>query len=319
MMPRRARAASAAILLIAALVTLWACGGSSSSAGDADFPKVVTLGKGELFPSIANQSLARGENRVSIKLIDRDYTPVLDAAMRLRFYNLTASRPVFRSETDARFIPVELSYVDEQSTSNKRTPSGNNGVYVARANFDVSGDWGVKVIVTRAGRTLDAIPYRFTVLDHSAEPGIGDQAPASIQQTLANATDIEEIDSSYPPRPQMHQLTVADAIASDRPSVVAFATPAFCRSRTCAPVMETVMDPLYAKYAAQANFIHIEPYNLGQLRQANIEDPVRATREWNLQSEPWVFVIDRRGRVAAKFEGIMALDEVEAALVAAGR
>ena len=74
------------------------------------------------------------------------------------------------------------------------------------------------------------------------------------------------------------------------------------------------MDPLYAKYAAQANFIHIEPYDLAKLRAANIEDEIPATRDWKLQSEPWVFVIDRQGKVAAKFEGIMAEDEVELAL-----
>ncbi|MDP9237917.1 MAG: hypothetical protein M3P30_11080 [Chloroflexota bacterium] len=143
------------------------------------------------------------------------------------------------------------------------------------------------------------------MLDHSSEPGIGDPAPPSVQQTLANVSDIEQIDSSYPPRPQMHQMTVADAVASSRPTVIAFATPAFCRSRTCAPVMDTVMDPLYAKYAAHANFIHIEPYDLAKLRAANIEDEIPATRDWKLQSEPWVFVIDRQGKVAAKFEGII--------------
>jgi peroxiredoxin len=47
-----------------------------------------------------------------------------------------------------------------------------------------------------------------------------------------------------------------------------------------------------------------------------VENPVPATREWQLRSEPWVFVIDRQGRIAAKFEGIMALEEVEAALLA---
>lgn len=299
-------------MLIVALLAA-ACGGSSSG-GAPDFPKVIALGKGEIFPSITNQSLAVGENRVSFSLIDRDDNGILDATMHLKFYNLGGDKPVFSSEADARFIPVELSYVDEQSPSKATSPAGNNGAYVAQARFDAAGDWGVQVAITRGGRTLDPIPYRFTVLDHSDEPGVGDAAPASLQQTLATAANIDEIDSSYPPRPQMHQLTVADAIASGRPSVIAFATPAFCRSRTCAPVMDTVMDPLYAKYGTQANFIHIEPYDLQQLRQANIQDPVRATREWSLQSEPWVFVVDRRGRVAAKFEGIMAQDEVEAAL-----
>ncbi|HXG42786.1 MAG TPA: hypothetical protein VNL95_08695 [Dehalococcoidia bacterium] len=32
-------------------------------------------------------------------------------------------------------------------------------------------------------------------------------------------------------------------------------------------------------------------------------------------SEPWVFVLDGQGRVAAKFEGIVTLAEVESALL----
>ncbi|MDP9238685.1 MAG: thioredoxin family protein [Chloroflexota bacterium] len=314
-MPRSSRHGICIALFVLATAALAApaCG-ASSNADDASFPKVISLGKGEIFPSILNQSLAVGPNRVSIGLTGRDDNRVLDATVHLRFYNLNDGKSVFSSEAEARFVPVDLSYVDEQSPTKETSPAGSNGVYVATAGFDAPGDWGVKISITRGGRTLDPVPYKFNVLDHSSEPGIGDPAPPSVQQTLANVSDIEQIDSSYPSRRQMHQLTVADAITSGRPTVVAFATPAFCRSRTCAPVMDTVIDPLYAKYATQANFLHIEPYDLAHLRAANIEDEIPATREWKLQSEPWVFVIDRQGKVAAKFEGIMAEDEVELAL-----
>jgi hypothetical protein len=303
-------------VLIASVVLVLAtsaCGASSNTDG-ATFPKVISLGKGEVFPFILNQSLAVGPNRVTIGLVDRDNNRVLDATLRVRFYNLNGAKPVFRSGSDARFIPVTLSFVDEQSPAKETTPTGNNGVYVASADFDAPGDWGVQITITRGDRTLEPVPYRFNVRDHSSEPEIGDTAPPSVQLTLADVTDIEQIDSSYPPRPQMHNVTIADAVASGRPSVIAFATPAFCRSRTCGPVMDTVMDPLFAKYNAQANFIHVEPYDLAKLRATNVEEDVAATREWNLQSEPWVFVVGRDGKIAAKFEGIMAEDEVELAL-----
>jgi hypothetical protein len=78
--------------------------------------------------------------------------------------------------------------------------------------------------------------------------------------------------------------------------------------------MDTVMDPLYAKYGGQAIFIHVEPYVLSDLREGNIENAVPATQEWRLRTEPWVFVVDKDGRIAGKFEGIMAADEVESVL-----
>jgi len=297
-------------LVAATLVS--ACGGSNASGG-VEFPTVVTLGKGDFFPSILNYSLGVGPNRVSISLTDRSDHKVLDAAIHVQFYDLNGDKPVMKSEGDARFIPIELSYIDEQA-GNASTPAGRDGAYVVNADFDEAGKWGMAVTVTRNGKTEKPIPFRFDVVDHTPEPAIGDPAPLSRQATLADVSDISAIDSSYPPRPSMHNMTVADALATHEPIVLAFATPAFCETRICAPVMATVMDPLSAKYAGRVIFIHIEPYVLKDLRSSNNQVPVPATREWGIQDEPWVFVIDRSGHVAAKFEGITAFDEVDAAV-----
>ncbi len=296
------------------MIILASCGGSSSTE-TPDFPKVVSLGKGELFPTINNGSLGVGENRVSMSVLDRDDNHVLDASLHVRYYDLNGKKPQFASEADTRFIGTQLSYVDEQSGGEK-TRTGEDGVYVTIATFNEAGDWGAEITVTRAGRTLAPIPFRFNVQEHAIELGVGDAAPASIQPTLATVSSIDDIDSSSPPRPAMHDITIADALRTGKPLVIAFATPAFCRSRTCGPVMDTVMDPLAARYGANAIFIHVEPYVLRDLRESNIENPIPATREWRLQSEPWVFVVDRQGRIAGKFEGIMAADEVESVLTA---
>jgi len=302
---------AAVLLALAALAT--ACGGGEPADGTSPQFWRITLGEGELFPTVTNHTLAVGENRFSLGLLDRDDNPVLGAEMRLRFFDLNGDQPQLKSEADARFVPVELSFVDEQS-GGERQIVGDNGVYVATVSFDAAGRWGVEVTVTREGKTLGPIPFQFDVLAESPELAIGDPAPPSRQLTLADGADISEIDSSFPPRPHMHDTTVADALLSGRPVVVAFATPAFCESRTCAPVMDTVMDPLYEKYRDQAVFIHIEPYKLKELREGIDRIPVEATAEWKLETEPWVFVVDKEGRIAGKFEGIIALDEVEGAL-----
>ena len=299
-------------LMAAALIAITvaaACGGSSTPSG-GQFPDVITLGEGEVFPVITNSSLAVGENRFSLGLLDEDDSPILGAGVHLCFFDLTGEEQVLKSEADARFIPVELSFIDETSGKEKRLV-GNSGVYVAYVTFDSERAWGVEVTVTLDGVDLDPIPFRFDVLDDTPELAIGDPAPASRQLTLADVADVTEIDSSFPSRPQMHEDTVADALATGKPIVLAFATPAFCESRTCGPVMDTVMDPLYEEYQGQAVFIHIEPFKLKQLREGSARIPVEATAEWGLQTEPWVFVIDAEGKVAGKFEGIIALDEVE--------
>ncbi|MEX2246080.1 MAG: hypothetical protein WEC75_05290 [Dehalococcoidia bacterium] len=308
--------APAFLLLVATLALAVACGGHSGDGDDELFPRVVTLGEGDVFLAIRNSALGVGENRLSIGLLDRDDEPILGAEVHLRFFDLNGAEPALKSEADARFVPVTLSFVDE-GAGGERVDTGDDGVYVAPFTFDREGAWGMEARVTSGGKTYDRIPFRFVVLPDTPEPGIGDAAPPSVQQTLATASSVEEIDSSFPPRPQMHDVAIADALRRGQPLVIAFATPAFCRSRTCAPVMDAVMDPLYAAYGDRATFIHIEPYSLPELRQANIQNAVPALRQWRLETEPWIFVVGGDGRIVAKFEGIAGRDEVEEALMRA--
>jgi hypothetical protein len=302
--------ALAAIVFAAGLVYAACAGGDDHP----EFPRVIQLdGDAEVYPSILNSTLAAGDNRVLIGLIDAAEEPVLGADVSLRYYNLNDGTELV-AETDARFVPIDLGYVDEQAPSPEPTESGDGGAYVSYVSFDEPGDWGVEITVTLDGEEVGRTPYRFNVLESPLEPAIGDPAPASMQMVLANVESIEDIDSSFPPRPAMHGTTIADAVASGRPSVIAFATPAYCQTRTCAPVMDTVMDPLFHEYGAEAHFIHVEPYVLRDLRESNVRTEVPALREWRLPSEPWIFVVDAEGRIAAKFEGIVARDEVESVL-----
>lgn len=61
----------------------------------------------------------------------------------------------------------------------------------------------------------------------------------------------------------------ADAIATGKPVVVLFGTPAFCETRTCGPVPETVMLRLYDTYKDEAILVHIERYFLKEARENN--------------------------------------------------
>ena len=307
-----------ALAMLAALALVSGAGGAACGGGeDPDlFPDVVLLGSGDIFPAINNTSLAVGENRVTMSLTDENDDPVLDADVHLRFFDLTGEKPRVAFEADATFIPLQLGYVDEQS-GGKRETTGDGGAYVANVAFPHEGAWGVKVRATTLGRRHKETPFRFNVLQDTPEPSIGDAAPRSVQQVLANVADVSEIDSSSPPRPRMHDKTIADAVAAGRPVVIAFATPAFCTSRLCAPVMDTVMDPLADEFGGEATFIHVEPYVLRDLRNGFVHNPVPAAREWNLQTEPWIFIAGRDGRIAAKFEGPAGLEEVRTALQAA--
>ena len=112
-----------------------------------------------------------------------------------------------------------------------------------------------------------------------------------------------------PAEPGLYQLTVAEALASGQPTVVTFATPAFCTSRLCAPVVDSVK-AVYADLQDSVNFIHIEVYkDFGPpLVYADEMD------EWHLPSEPWTYVLDREGKVVARLGGPVSPAELRSVL-----
>ena len=51
-----------------------------------------------------------------------------------------------------------------------------------------------------------------------------------------------------------------------------------------------------------------------QFGPGNQRQLVEADIAWGLPTEPWVFVVDAKGTVVARFEGVFALEELGAVL-----
>jgi hypothetical protein len=93
--------------------------------------------------------------------------------------------------------------------------------------------------------------------------------------------------------------------------VIVFATPAFCASQACGPLLDQVK-ALRPDHEG-IEFVHVEIYDD---LQVEVEDltPVPAVSEWGLPSEPWVFVVASDGVVSAAFEGAVSDEELTAAV-----
>lgn len=199
-------------------------------------------------------------------------------------------------------------------------PVEPGGIYSTLVHFERAGLWGMEARVFLPGGGSGVGRAQLSVATASSAPSLGTRPPASRNKTSANFTDpsdpeeLAEISSSREPDPDLYRLTVAEALESGRPTVVSFATPAYCRTATCGPQVE-VITALKDRFADRANFIHIEvyedPHRLSDLSRARL---VPQMAEWGLLSEPFTFVLDRDGRVAAKFEGFVNEDELGTAL-----
>ena len=88
-----------------------------------------------------------------------------------------------------------------------------------------------------------------------------------------------------------------------------FATPQFCQSRVCGPVVD-VAEQVKEEYGDKAAFIHMEIYNDNDPGKG-VRPQVRA---FHLPSEPWLFTIDRQGRVSSAIEGAFGLELLTSAV-----
>ncbi len=186
------------------------------------------------------------------------------------------------------------------------TVEGFNGFYAANVTFDRQGEWDVR-LESRGGR---AATSTINVGAIAPVPTTGKSAIASESKTI-DRFDIDELTTDPDPDLDLYQMTVADAVTSGKPSVLVFATPAFCRTAVCGPIVDEVSEirPDYPDF----NFVHVEVYE--PLDQTDNElIPVLPVVEWQLPSEPWVFVVDGEGTITSAFEGFLTQDELRQAL-----
>ena len=180
--------------------------------------------------------------------------------------------------------------------------------WVAYPTLPTPGFWGITAeIVLADGRTIIS-QFTIEAKEENTAVAVGEFAPLSQNRTLATEPDINKLNSGNDPDPAFYQLTVADAVANDKPTVVGFITPGLCETKWCAPVLNSVAT-VRDEVGDAANFIHIEVY---EDFQALTYVPEMA--EWGLETEPYIFVLDDEGRVVASLPGPVSPRELRQAL-----
>ena len=175
-------------------------------------------------------------------------------------------------------------------------------IYVVRLEIADPGRYWL--VVDPEGEATQAVGS-IDVRQRSVSIPVGEKAPPSDNPTLDDAA-AEEITTARPPDTELLRSSIADALAAEVPFVVAFATPAFCQTRTCGPTVE-ILDLVRRAYTGSVvRFIHVEVYEDNDPNKG----PNQWLQEWKLPTEPWVFLVNRKGNVVAKFEGAVALDEL---------
>jgi hypothetical protein len=321
LVPRKPIAVAAAVL---ALALVAGCGGSDNGTGSrsrpaptaSEFPsaKGKTLRQLVLSsqatqgpvasPAAANFHL--GTNRFPFGVFTTGHDPITDAQVAIyaapgrgvngpaigpfpaRIEDLT-TKPSFRAKTTA----------DD--------PSAAQVAYVTDIPLDRPGPWAFAALIKNGDSYQYSLMPTPNPVDDFPMPQVGQPAPAVHTLTSGEVSDIGQIDTRVPPD-DMHSDDFAD-IVGKKPVVLLFATPALCQSRVCGPVTD-ITEQVKQEFGDRVAFIHQEIYN-----NNNVNDgPRPQMRAFHLDTEPWVYVIDRSGKVSAVLQGPFSVQELEAAV-----
>jgi hypothetical protein len=241
-----------------------------------------------------------GSIRVSFLVIGHDGRPVTRPEARLWLARSREDKPLASATASLESIGVSGAATD---------PGDVTHLYVGHLQLAKPGRYWL-LAQPVGGRPIQALGT-MDVRSRSRTPAIGARAFPSRTPTIASARGrIALLTTRTPPDRALLRYSIADSLAAHAPFVVVFATPKFCASRTCGPVVD-VVDSVRRRFAAQGvRFVHVEIYR-GNDPQNGLN---RWVREWRLPSEPWTFAIGRDGRIKAKFEGSVSAGELAAAV-----
>jgi hypothetical protein len=192
-------------------------------------------------------------------------------------------------------------------------PGGAKGtsshLYVVHLNIPSPGKYWV-LAKPVGGRPIQGLA-NLIVRRHTFSPSIGSKAYPSKTPTLTSAGGrASVITTRVPPDRALLKYSIAASLAAHKPFVVVFATPKFCASRTCGPVVDVVAAVRKHFLKKDIRFIHVEIYKNNN-PAAGFNQWVR---QWHLPTEPWVFLVGRDGRIRAKFEGSVSEPELAGAV-----
>jgi hypothetical protein len=287
------------------------------AAHPADFPSAAGkrlaqltkgLPKGAILNVSSFKSQKRGHrNRLGFVIVDRA-NKQLDVSA-LAVYTAKPDGSELEGPFVARkeSLDVAPQYRSSQTASDLK--SGDT-FYVADVAYASRGPHVPIGLVRLDGRLVVAdSPAPLTVGVRNGPPDVGDRAIRVKTLTAADVGgSLSKLSTRVPPPADMLQDNLADVVGH-KPVVLLFATPALCQSRTCGPVVD-IAEQVRAQSGHGVSFIQQEIY------QDN--DPGKPVRpqvaRWRLPTEPWAFVIDRKGRVAWRAEGIFSAGELARAV-----
>ena len=128
---------------------------------------------------------------------------------------------------------LELKAYEQTKDSSPRSPL--TGFYGAQVEFPEAGDWMVAATLDVDGGR--AVGQGAVSVAAKVPAAVGSKAKRLATPVATSAAGRKKICTREPACP-LHAISLDDALAAGRPTVVTFATPLLCSSQMCGPVVD---------------------------------------------------------------------------------
>ena len=283
-------------LPLVALAFLALCAGCGSQRGTLDRLWHASKQAVVLIPGTSDY--APGEVRVSFLVVTNRGKAVNTP---------TADVWVARSRSDVPFTHT-VAHLERIGVPGGEGAADVTRIYVAQVRIQRSGTYWL--LARPVGGSVRISGIRdLEVRPRTATPAVGARAIPSRTPTLGTAP-IEKLTTRVPPDRALLRYSVAGSLRAHVPFVLAFATPRYCTSRTCGPVVDVVNSVRKTFARSRIRFIHVEIYR----DNVPSKGENQWVRQWRLPTEPWIFLVGADGRIKAKFEGAVSRGELATAV-----
>lgn len=293
-----------AALTALSCMLLGGCGGSDSesstdSAAGATLEELWRAPGDDVAVIPGTENHEPGDVRVSFLVVDSEGAVVALPTAKVWVADALDATPFL--ETEAKLERIGLPGGDTADATH---------IYVASLRLPRAGTFWFLAEPEGGAEKVQALG-NVVVVNDDAPPDVGDPAVASETPTLASTGgNTAALTTRTPPDRDLLRHSVADSLAANIPFVVTFATPKYCSSRTCGPVVDVVDEVSRRVDSDEIRFIHVEVFE--------DNDPAKGfnrwLQEWNLPTEPWTFLVGADGKIVARFEGTVSVNELEQAV-----
>jgi hypothetical protein len=308
-----------ALLAAASAMLLVACGDDEkptapppepAAARPADFPSaegktrsdlVRGLPEGPVFAP-STSLLNVGDNRFGFALFDTARKQVEASAVAIYTSHKDGSdlRGPFTARRES--FAVKPPFRSAQAAGDL---ANGDTFYVTDLPFKSAGNRVLTALARMDGRLVAAAGYELPVRTGGGPPTIGDKAIMMHTLTPEDVGgDLSKLTTRVPPDKDLVSTDLADVLGK-KPVVLLFATPQLCASRVCGPVTD-IAEQVRAESGDGVVFIHQEIYKDNDINKGTREQ----VNTYRLPTEPWLFAIDRTGKIVARFEGAFSTGEL---------